>query len=85
MVKNILITGASTGFGRDTAETLAVYGHNVFASMRDPEGRNRAHANALRDKNIEVVELDVTETQSVDAAVAKASRCPRAGGHNRQH
>ena len=71
MVKNILITGASTGFGRDTAEMLAVYGHNVFASMRDPEARNRAHANVLRGKNIEVVELDVTDTHSVDAAVAE--------------
>jgi NAD(P)-dependent dehydrogenase (short-subunit alcohol dehydrogenase family) len=28
----ILITGASSGFGRDTAETLARAGHRVFAS-----------------------------------------------------
>jgi NAD(P)-dependent dehydrogenase (short-subunit alcohol dehydrogenase family) len=27
MSKTILITGASTGFGRDTAETLARAGH----------------------------------------------------------
>ena len=70
MSKTILITGASTGFGRDTAETLARAGHNVFASMRDPEVKNRAHANALRGQGIEVVELDVTNTQSVDQAVA---------------
>ncbi|MFM0625664.1 SDR family NAD(P)-dependent oxidoreductase [Paraburkholderia xenovorans] len=31
MLKNILITGASSGFGRDTAETLAHAGHQVFA------------------------------------------------------
>jgi NAD(P)-dependent dehydrogenase (short-subunit alcohol dehydrogenase family) len=68
--KTILITGASTGFGRDTAETLARAGHKVFASMRDPEVKNREHANALRAKGIEVVELDVTDTQSVDQAVA---------------
>ncbi len=70
MTKSILITGASTGFGRDTAETLARAGHKVFASMRDPEAKNRAHADALRGQNIEVVELDVTDSQSVDRAVA---------------
>ena len=70
MTKTILITGASTGFGRDTAETLARAGHKVFASMRDPEAKNRAHADALRGRNIEVVELDVTNSQSVDRAVA---------------
>ena len=71
MTKTILITGASTGFGRDTAETLSRAGHKVFASMRHPEGKNRAHANALRGQNIEVVELDVTDSKSVDRAVAE--------------
>lgn len=70
MTKTILITGASTGFGRDTAETLARAGHDVFASMRDPEAKNRVHADALRGQNIEVVELDVTDSESVDRAVA---------------
>ena len=70
MTKPILITGASTGFGRDTAETLARTGHKVFASMRNPETKNRAHAQALRGQNIEVVELDVTDSESVDRAVA---------------
>lgn len=70
MTMTILITGTSTGFGRDTAETLAAEGHNVFATMRDPDGRNRAHAEALRAHNIEVLELDVTESRSVDKAVA---------------
>ena len=70
MTKTVLITGASTGFGRDTAETLARAGHKVFASMRDPKVKNRDHAKALRDQNIEVVELDVTSSRSVDRAVA---------------
>ena len=69
MSKTILITGASTGFGRDTAETLARDGHNVFASMRDPLNKNSAHAEALRAKGIHTVELDVTDTHSVDQAV----------------
>ncbi|MEE8327440.1 MAG: SDR family oxidoreductase [Nitrosomonadaceae bacterium] len=70
MSKVILITGASTGFGRDTAETLARAGHNVFASMRDPINKNRTHAEALQAKGIEVIELDVTNMQSVERAVA---------------
>ena len=77
-IKSILITGTSTGFGRDTAETLQRAGHNVFASMRDPQGKNRAHADALRNQGIEVVELDVSSDDSVDQAVtevlARASR-----------
>ena len=69
MSNTILITGASTGFGRDAAETLARAGHTVFASMRDLEGKNREHAKALRARGIQVVELDVTNDASVDAAV----------------
>jgi NAD(P)-dependent dehydrogenase (short-subunit alcohol dehydrogenase family) len=69
MSKKILITGASTGFGRDTAETLARAGHTVFASMRDPQAKNREHAALLQKQGIEVVDLDVTSDASVDRAV----------------
>jgi NAD(P)-dependent dehydrogenase (short-subunit alcohol dehydrogenase family) len=71
MSKVILITGSSAGFGFDAAETLAAAGHRVFASMRGIEGRNKEKAEALRAKKIEVVELDVTNDASVDAAVAQ--------------
>jgi len=71
MSRTILITGASTGFGRDAAETLSRAGHAVFASMRDPHGRNREHAEALRRQGIEVVELDVGNDASVDHAVSE--------------
>ncbi len=70
MTKTILITGTSTGFGRDTAETLAHAGYQVFAGMRDIAGRNRGHADALRSQKIRVVELDVTDDGSVDRAIA---------------
>lgn len=74
--KVVLVTGASTGFGRDTAETLARAGHRVFASMRDINGKNRVHADALwslaaaKELNLSVVELDVTDSNSVDRAIA---------------
>jgi NAD(P)-dependent dehydrogenase (short-subunit alcohol dehydrogenase family) len=68
--KTVLITDASTGFGRDTAETLTREGHHVFASFRDIAGRNKSHADALRAKDIQVVELDVINNSSVESAVA---------------
>ena len=70
MSKKVLITGTSSGFGRDTAETLAHAGHQVFASMRDISGRNHANAEALSSKGILVVELDVTDDASVQRGVS---------------
>jgi NAD(P)-dependent dehydrogenase (short-subunit alcohol dehydrogenase family) len=80
----VLITGASTGFGRLFAVTLARKGHTVFATMRDPVGRNAKNASEIRtlaEKDslpIYVLEMDVTNDASVeravDAAVAKAGR-----------
>ena len=67
--KTILITGASTGFGRDTAETLARAGHTVFASMRDTRAKNREHADELHKQGIKVVELDVSSDASVEKAI----------------
>ncbi len=80
----VLITGSSTGFGRLFADTLARKGHTVFATMRDPGGRNTKNASEIRtlaEKDslpIYVLEMDVTDDASVeravDAAVAKAGR-----------
>jgi NAD(P)-dependent dehydrogenase (short-subunit alcohol dehydrogenase family) len=67
--RTIVITGTSTGFGRDTAETLAGAGHTVFATMRDVEGKNREHADALRRQSIGIVELDVSSDASVERAM----------------
>ena len=69
MSKTILITGASSGFGRDTAETLFRAGHTVYASMRDAQGKNREVAEALRTLGIKTVELDVSDDASVEAGV----------------
>jgi NAD(P)-dependent dehydrogenase (short-subunit alcohol dehydrogenase family) len=62
------VTGASTGFGRNTVETLARAGYRTFAGVRDISGRNAAVAKELSALGIEPVELDVTIDASVDAA-----------------
>lgn len=69
MSKTILITGTSNGFGNDIAKTLAAAGHRVFASMRDINGRHKEVSQELQSKGIEVLELDVTDNASVEAAV----------------
>ncbi|MDQ6708368.1 MAG: SDR family oxidoreductase [Acidobacteriota bacterium] len=76
-VRTVLITGASTGFGKLAALTIARSGHEVYASMRDTAGRNREPAGELnqiaRDEGLRlrVVELDVTVNDSVQAAVKR--------------
>ena len=78
MSSTVLITGASTGFGRDTAERLARRGHRVFATMRDMSGRNAGHRDAIerlaRDEKLQlrVLELDVTSESSVQGAIDAA-------------
>lgn len=71
----ILITGAATGIGRLTAETLARGGHVVFASMRDVDGRNAGHAADLaalakrENLSLRTVEMDILSEESVAAAI----------------
>lgn len=78
MPSTVLITGASTGFGRDAAERLARRGHRVYATMRDIGNRNAENRTALeqlaRDEDVElhVLELDVTREASVQRAVETA-------------
>src|SRR5260370_9709058 len=71
MSKTVLITGASSGFGRDTAETLFRAGHTVYASMRGAQAKNREAAEALRKLGIKTVDLDVSDDASVKAGVKR--------------
>ncbi|MEO1680180.1 MAG: SDR family oxidoreductase [Pseudomonadota bacterium] len=72
---NVLITGASSGFGALIVADLVKAGHRVAGSVRDPEGRNAEAAARLAGIGAEVVEIDVTDEASVlsgvDAAQAK--------------
>ncbi|MEM6513973.1 MAG: SDR family oxidoreductase [Pseudomonadota bacterium] len=78
MSQKILITGANGGFGELATRALVEAGHTVIGSMRDPEGRNRAAAESLRQAGAHVVDIDVTSDDSVAAGVAAAIE--QAGG-----
>ena len=73
--KSILVTGASSGFGRLGVEYYARLGAKVFATMRNVP---RPEADELRDLatsdglDLSVIEIDVTSDAQVEAGVADA-------------
>lgn len=67
--KTVLITGASSGFGRATTERLAAKGHFVYAGARKQEDLDAL--NAL--KNVKALRLDVTSQADIDAAVSQVA------------
>ncbi len=63
--KSILVTGASTGIGRNLAESLAAEGYHVYAGARKEKDLDELDA----IENITAVKLDVTSQEQVDAVV----------------
>ncbi len=61
MNKVILITGISSGFGRDTAKLLADKGHTVYGTVRKE---------SAKEKNINYLIMDLTDQQSIQRAVS---------------
>ena len=61
----VLVTGASTGIGRNITERLASEGYFVFAGARKEE--DLAELDAI--DNVRALRLDVTSQEDVDAAV----------------
>jgi NAD(P)-dependent dehydrogenase (short-subunit alcohol dehydrogenase family) len=63
--KSILVTGSSTGIGRNLTETLAENGYHVYAGAR--KDKDLAALDAI--DNVTAVKLDVTQQDQVDAVV----------------
>jgi NAD(P)-dependent dehydrogenase (short-subunit alcohol dehydrogenase family) len=63
-MKTVLITGCSSGYGRETARYFHAQGWNVIATMRTPREDILPNSDRLR-----IVQLDVTKPASIAAAV----------------
>jgi NAD(P)-dependent dehydrogenase (short-subunit alcohol dehydrogenase family) len=66
-MKTVLITGASSGYGLETASHFHAQGWNVIATMRTPRGDILPRSDRLR-----VLPLDVTRAESIAAAIDTA-------------
>jgi NAD(P)-dependent dehydrogenase (short-subunit alcohol dehydrogenase family) len=72
MKHKILVTGASGAFGSLTCLKLVENGHQVVGTMRSIQGRNAEIANELKTKGVQLVEMDVTNEESVNDGVKSA-------------
>ena len=68
-MKTVLITGCSSGYGRETARQFHAQGWNVVATMRTPRSDGLPRSEQLR-----VVALDVTKPESIAAALESSGR-----------
>jgi NADP-dependent 3-hydroxy acid dehydrogenase YdfG len=72
-MKLAVVTGASSGIGAATAKALAADGFTVMASARRLDRLNEL---AKENSNIQAVELDVTDQESVDKFVSNLAGKP---------
>jgi NAD(P)-dependent dehydrogenase (short-subunit alcohol dehydrogenase family) len=80
-MRTVLITGASSGIGLSTAVELAKGGWSVVATMRDLGKRDdldRQVRSAGVSDQVRVEQLDVTDPQSMDRAIASLDLSNRA-------
>ncbi len=71
--KAVLVTGASTGIGRNITEHLAAKGYFVYAGAR-----KQADLDALASiPNVQAIRLDVTRQADIDAAVETVTKAGR--------
>lgn len=73
-MKSVVITGASSGIGRDAALYFNQLGYMVFAGVRKLEDGEQVKAVAGHPDRFWPVQLDVTKTDEVEAARATVAK-----------
>ena len=68
MNKTVIITGASSGIGLETALIFFEKGWKVIATMRNPESRKTK----LHEKKMDLQHLDVTDKESIKKVIQYA-------------
>ncbi len=70
--RSVLVTGASTGLGLETALRLAARGFDTYASMLTLNDADKVLA-AARERNVQLtaVELDITSTSSIKTGIER--------------
>src|SRR5688572_29217602 len=71
--RTVLVTGASTGIGRNITEHLAAKGYFVYAGARKAEDLKALGAL----ENVQAVKLDVTKPEDIAAAVETITKAGR--------
>lgn len=66
-MKQVFITGASTGIGFDITKTLCEKGYRVWATVRDPNALERLKEDY--GDRLSIIQMDVTHSKEIQEAV----------------
>jgi NAD(P)-dependent dehydrogenase (short-subunit alcohol dehydrogenase family) len=84
MTQIIIITGASSGFGRLAAHAMAKSGHTAYAGMRDTAGRNAPQVEALQayaaQTGVDLRAVELARSPNPRSRQPSPRSCRRAGG-----
>lgn len=72
----VLITGSNRGIGLEIARVYAERGWNVIATARNPDAADDLKAIRAAHPKLEIVRLDVTDHERIDALAAEYAGRP---------
>ncbi|KAM9839678.1 retinol dehydrogenase 12-like [Aulostomus maculatus] len=75
--KTVIVTGANTGIGKETARDLAARGARIIMACRDLERAEEARSEILEDtgnENVVIRKLDLSDTRSIRAFAERINK-----------